>query len=79
MKKIEWDLDLFAQSEGRLLKRARHHRGWTQRKLADAVGINQGTLSLIENGKKIPNLMLWAALYEALDYIIIPKPKEQRP
>ena len=79
MSKVTWDVDLFAKSEGRLLRRARNHRGWSQRKLADAVGINQGTLSLIENGKKVPNLMLWAALYEALGYIIIRKPKEEKP
>ena len=44
------------------LKRARKARGLTQRQVADALGIWQGTVSYIETGQQDPSLRVLLAL-----------------
>jgi len=38
--------------DGRTLRTLRLQRGWSQKDLARAAGIRQGTVSAIENGKR---------------------------
>jgi DNA-binding XRE family transcriptional regulator len=53
---------------GRRLKRARHAKGWTQRQLEGASGVDQTTISRVENGRQMGlGLLKIAALAMALD------------
>lgn len=38
------------------LKQARVKKGYSQRKLAEMLGVRQGYLSMLESGKRIPSL-----------------------
>ena len=52
--------------QGRRLKAIRSQRGWSQRRLARALRIDQSAISLLENGRRSPHnrtlLRLLAAL-----------------
>jgi DNA-binding Xre family transcriptional regulator len=53
---------------GAQVKRARYARGWTQRRLEEVSGVDQTTISRLENGRLINlRLVRLAALAGALD------------
>jgi transcriptional regulator with XRE-family HTH domain len=54
------------QTFGERLATLRHDLGWTQRELADKIGIDQPFMSKIEGGKHDPGLKLLASIAEAL-------------
>lgn len=45
-----------ARQIGERLRSARHERGWSLSRLADAAGVGKGSLSEIENGSRNPTL-----------------------
>ena len=52
---------------GAQLRRARHGRGWTQRRLERVSGVDQSTISRLENGRMASlRLVRIVALMEAL-------------
>jgi len=52
---------------GNLVRRARKQRGWSQSRLADQVGVRQGTISLIETGNPATRLDTLLAILAALE------------
>lgn len=44
--------------------------GWSQAELAEKAGIKQETVSYIESGKRIPNLMNMVSILSALDMVL---------
>ena len=53
---------------GAQVKRGRYARGWTQRRLEEVSGVDQTTISRLENGRLISlRLVRLAALAGALD------------
>lgn len=57
----------FSNTMGQLLKQAREERNWSQAYLADLVQARRPSISDIENGKRIPDLILLLSLASALD------------
>jgi transcriptional regulator with XRE-family HTH domain len=55
------------QTFGERLATLRHERGWTQRELADRVGIDQPFMSKIEAGKHDPGMKLLASIAQAFE------------
>lgn len=49
------------------LQDARHHRGWTQREAAAAVGISLGTVRHLEHGDRLPSVDVAEDLVATLD------------
>ena len=53
--------------------------GWSQQKLAGEVGVTDGTISLLETMKSVPNVLLVALVAHAfgvtLDYLVLGKEK----
>lgn len=49
------------------VRKLRKARGWTQEDLAAAVKIEQATVSLLENGRANPTLLVLGALARALE------------
>ena len=39
------------------IKRARKQKGWTQRKLAEEMGVNPSYISIVEKGKQVPTIV----------------------
>jgi transcriptional regulator with XRE-family HTH domain len=55
------------QTFGERLVSLRHERGWTQRELADKIGIDQPFMSKIEAGKHDPGMKLLGSIAQAFD------------
>lgn len=51
---------------GNQIKEIRKVRGYTQRRLSEAVGISQKHLNLIENGKVFPNWKMLTRILKIL-------------
>jgi ribosome-binding protein aMBF1 (putative translation factor) len=51
MCRIRPDRDLELQWFGQLVYEGRRQKGWTQRELAEALGVHQSTISRIEAGR----------------------------
>lgn len=51
---------------GAHIKEQRNNKGWSQKKLADKIGISDSLLSKYENNKKNPGLKTLAAIADAL-------------
>lgn len=49
------------------LRKFREKRGFSQKELANSVGVNQSMIAHIENGLKIPSLAVTLELAEVLD------------
>ncbi|HEV7627138.1 MAG TPA: UDP-N-acetylglucosamine 1-carboxyvinyltransferase [Streptomyces sp.] len=56
---------------GQLIRDARQHRGWTQVKLAEALGTSQSAVNRIERGNQNISLEMIARISEALDSEIV--------
>src|ERR1051325_4366351 len=56
---------------GKLIRDARHHRGWTQTQLAKALGTSQSAVNRIERGNQNISLEMIARIGEALDSEIV--------
>ncbi len=54
------------RKRGMRLKRLRENQGWTQRKLAEKVGVARVTIARIEIGNRRPSLELLERLAKAL-------------
>jgi transcriptional regulator with XRE-family HTH domain len=52
---------------GRVLRKCREQRGWSQLKLAESADLHINAIGLIERGKRSPNLPTVFALCRALD------------
>ena len=52
--------------QGRIIKEARTNEGWGQRKLADALGIDQSYVCLLETGKRSLSPRTARKLYDVL-------------
>jgi len=55
-----------AEKFGRLLRRARHERAWSQQELSDRSGVIREHISDLENGKYDPRLSTIGRLAKAL-------------
>jgi transcriptional regulator with XRE-family HTH domain len=53
------------------VRRFRKERGWTQDDLAAETKVEQGAISLIENGRANPTLLMLEAIARALDVALI--------
>lgn len=51
---------------GKEIKRRRAHKGWTQKKLAEAVDVTFETISRIERGEQIPHKSTLRSIMDAL-------------
>src|SRR5690554_6490867 len=60
-----------SQSLGIMIREARTSRGWSQQRLADAVGTAQSAVHRIENGQQNLSLNMIGRLAEALDMPLI--------
>jgi transcriptional regulator with XRE-family HTH domain len=49
------------------VRRLRRAKEWSQDQLAGAIGVEQNAISLIENGRSNPTLMIVEAIANALD------------
>jgi DNA-binding XRE family transcriptional regulator len=49
------------------VRRLRIAKEWSQDRLAEAIGVEQNAISLIENGRSNPTLMVIEAIADALD------------
>jgi transcriptional regulator with XRE-family HTH domain len=49
------------------VRRLRMAKEWSQDRLAEAIGVEQNAISLIENGRSNPTLMIIEAIADALD------------
>jgi transcriptional regulator with XRE-family HTH domain len=49
------------------VRRLRMAKEWSQDRLAEAIGVEQNAISLIENGRSNPTLMVIEAIADALD------------
>jgi putative transcriptional regulator len=54
-------------ARNRKLKAARAERGWTQKQLADAVGVTRQTVNAIEQGAYNPTIRLCRAICRVLN------------
>jgi transcriptional regulator with XRE-family HTH domain len=52
---------------GENLKRLRRQRDWTVERLADAIGVSKGYVSMVESGKRSPHWVLLMKIAHALD------------
>ena len=57
----------FSEAIGLLLRQAREDRGWSQAYLADLIQVRRPTISDVETGKRIPDLVLLLSLASALN------------
>jgi len=55
-----------------MIRRKREEKGWSQYKLAKAVGITQSFMNEIEKGKKSPSIEVFFRICEALEIPIFP-------
>ncbi|MBA0052042.1 UDP-N-acetylglucosamine 1-carboxyvinyltransferase [Streptomyces sp. AJS327] len=63
--------DAYLARIGQLIRDARQHRGWTQTRLAGALGTSQSAVNRIERGNQNISLEMIARISEALDSEIV--------
>src|SRR5262245_40618435 len=63
--------DVTLQRIGALIRDARRHRGWTQTRLAEALGTSQSAVNRIEQGNQNLSIDLLGRISEALDSEIV--------
>jgi UDP-N-acetylglucosamine 1-carboxyvinyltransferase len=63
--------DLMLDRIGSLIRDARRHRGWTQAKLADALGTSQSAINRIEQGNQNLSIDMLGRISSALDEEIV--------
>jgi UDP-N-acetylglucosamine 1-carboxyvinyltransferase len=63
--------DLTLERIGSLIRNARRHRGWTQAKLADALGTSQSAINRIEQGNQNLSIEMLGRISAALDEEIV--------
>jgi transcriptional regulator with XRE-family HTH domain len=66
---------------GDKVKQARHQRGWSQQKLAEAALLRRATINDVENGKTNPTIDTLLSISAALEVpliSLIPLPPEER-
>lgn len=57
---------------------ARNARGWSQRDLAEAIGVSQPVIARLERGERDPRLSTMVALCEALNLpLVVGKPQQR--
>ncbi len=54
------------------LKYFRQRRGFTQKQIADAIGIDKTTYAHYESGRRVPNAKIWVKLSEVLGFPVFP-------
>lgn len=59
--------DAYAVVLGRVIAYLRQKQGWTQGQLAASVGVQQSTISRIENGSLTPDAFMFRRLAEVFD------------
>ena len=52
---------------GEFIQRSRKEKGWTQKELAEQIGVSDKTISKWENGNSVPDTGILASLCEVLE------------